>query len=159
PAGSVQSMFQDRRRRLWLSTLQGVGQLENDRFVPFNGLPGGTTRASVEDPQRDLWIVNLEMGLFRVAAARNGVDRVSWANLHHDDIVSAALADPVQTGLWLGFFHGGIAYFANGQVRASYSAADGLGQGLVSALFAASDGTLWVATDGGLSRLQDGRLG
>ena len=37
-------------------------------------------------------------------------------------------------GLWLGFFEGGIAYFSDGQVRASYSAADGLGEGHVSDL-------------------------
>jgi ligand-binding sensor domain-containing protein len=41
-------------------------------------------------------------------------------------------ADRRQGGLWIGFFLGGIAYFSDGQVRASYTAADGLGAGRVS---------------------------
>jgi Y_Y_Y domain len=52
----------------------------------------------------------------------------------------------------------GVAYFADGQVRASYAAADGLGEGRVNDLRLDHDGTLWAATDGGLSRLKNGRL-
>ena len=61
-------------------------------------------------------------------------------------------------GLWLGFFQGGIAYFSDGQVRASYSAAEGLGEGRVSDFRLDADGTVWAATEGGLSRLKDGRI-
>ncbi len=63
-----------------------------------------------------------------------------------------------QGGLWLGFFQGGVAYFRDGQVRASYSAADGLGEGPVNDLRLDRDGTLWAATEGGLSRLKNGRI-
>ena len=37
-------------------------------------------------------------------------------------------------GLWLGFLSGGIAYLKDGQVRASYNVADGMGRGEVSDL-------------------------
>ena len=67
-------------------------------------------------------------------------------------------ADPSRGGLWLGFHQGGVAYFKDGQVRASYSAADGLGEGRVNDLRFDRDGTLWAATEGGLSRLKDGRV-
>ena len=66
--------------------------------------------------------------------------------------------DPVQGGLWLGFFQGGVAYFKDGQVRASYAAADGLGEGRVNGLQLDRDGTLWAATEGGLSRVKNGRV-
>jgi signal transduction histidine kinase len=64
----------------------------------------------------------------------------------------------LQGGLWIGFFQGGIAYVANGEVRASYAAADGLGEGRVNAFQLDRDGTLWAATAGGLSRLKAGRI-
>src|SRR5262249_35800964 len=61
-------------------------------------------------------------------------------------------------GLWLGFQQGGVAYVRGGQVAARYMAAQGLGGGWVSHLRLDRDGTLWAATEGGLSRLKDGRI-
>ena len=55
-------------------------------------------------------------------------------------------------------FRGGVAYFKDGQVRASYAGADGLGEGRVSGLQLDRDGTLWAATEGGLSRVKNGRV-
>ena len=68
------------------------------------------------------------------------------------------IADPVHGGLWLGFHYGGVAYFKDGRVRASYAASDGLGEGRVTGLQLDQDGTLWAATEGGLSRVKNGRV-
>jgi PAS domain S-box-containing protein len=52
-----------------------------------------------------------------------------------------------------------VLYFKDGQVRASYTAADGLGKGHVPGLQLDRDGALWAATEeGGLSRIKDGRV-
>ena len=61
-------------------------------------------------------------------------------------------------GVWLGFAEGGVLYFQDGKVRASYTAADGLASGRVRSLRLDGGGSLWVATDGGLSRVKDGRV-
>jgi signal transduction histidine kinase len=61
-------------------------------------------------------------------------------------------------GVWLGFFLGGIAYYHNGQVQASYSTANGLTAGRVGDIQLEQDGALWIATEGGLSRLKNGRI-
>src|SRR5208283_282383 len=61
-------------------------------------------------------------------------------------------------GLWLGFYGGGVAYFKDGRILASYTTANGLGEGVVNALRLDRDGALWAATDGGLSRVQNGRV-
>jgi signal transduction histidine kinase/ligand-binding sensor domain-containing protein len=156
--GGVQSMFEDTQRRLWLSTARGVGYFSNDRFAFVNGLPGGLTRGIVEDGQRTLWLANQEMGLLGLASGTGTIERTAWAALNRQEPVTALAVDPSGAGLWLGFFHGGIAKFSGGQVRASYSASDGLGEGRVGGLYVDRAGTLWVATDGGLSRLKNGRL-
>jgi signal transduction histidine kinase/ligand-binding sensor domain-containing protein len=150
------SLFQDSRGRIWVSTLGGVGYLENDRFVSVSGVPGGAAGIA-EDTAGNVWIANQDFGLFQLLRG-SVVQRILWAKLGHKDFAYALAADPLQGGLWLGFFQGGITYFKDGQVRASYSAVDGLGEGIVNGLRLDRDGTLWAATEGGLSRLKNGRV-
>ena len=150
------SLFQDSRGRIWDSTLGGVGYLENDRFVSVSGVPGGAAGIA-EDTAGNVWIANQDFGLFQLLRG-SVVQRILWAKLGHKDFAYALAADPLQGGLWLGFFQGGITYFKDGQVRASYSAVDGLGEGIVNGLRLDRDGTLWAATEGGLSRLKNGRV-
>jgi signal transduction histidine kinase/ligand-binding sensor domain-containing protein len=152
------AVFQDSRGRIWVSTIGGLGYLENDRFVPIRAVPGGATVHSIaEDTAGSLWIANQEAGLIQLSH-ESIVQQVPWAKLGHKDYCTALAADPLHGGLWLGFYNGDVAYFADGQVRASYSAANGLGEGRVSDLRLDPDGTLWAATEGGLSRLKDGRI-
>jgi ligand-binding sensor domain-containing protein/signal transduction histidine kinase len=152
------SLFQDSRGRVWVSTFGGVGYLENDRFVSVSSLPGGSeVHAIAEDTAGSLWIANQDFGLFQLFRD-SLVQRIPWTKLGHKDPANVLAADPLQGGLWLGFFQGGIAYFKDGQVRASYSSVDGLAEGVVTDLRLDRDGTLWVATEGGLSRLKNGRV-
>ena len=48
--------------------------------------------------------------------------------------------------------------FKDGQLRASYAAAEGLGEGMVRGFYIDANGTLWVPTEGGLSRIKDGHI-
>src|SRR5262249_12908043 len=125
------SLFQDSRGRIWVSTYHGFGYLENDRFVSINGVPGGYVHSIAEDKSGNLWIANQQAGLFPLSPQRE-VQQIPWARLGHKDSASALASDPLRGGLWLGFFQGGLAYFKDGQVRTSYSAADGLGEGHVN---------------------------
>jgi len=52
----------------------------------------------------------------------------------------------------------GLVYFKDGKVRDSYTEANGLGRGRVWDLQLDADGTLWAATDGGLSVVKQGRV-
>jgi signal transduction histidine kinase/ligand-binding sensor domain-containing protein len=154
----VQSIFEDSQHRIWLSTARGVGYLENDRFVVVKGVPAGMTRAIVEDRAKRLWIAQPVGGLFRLGPDRRLAEQTSLAVLKRTDVVSAVAADPSGDGLWFGFFRGGIAQLVDGQLGISYLARDGLADGRVSSLYADKAGALWVATDGGLSQLKNGRL-
>jgi ligand-binding sensor domain-containing protein len=78
--------------------------------------------------------------------------------LGHTDNVSAIAADRARGALWLGFGQGGIALFDRGQIRESYTTANGLANGRITHLRLDSDGTLWISTEGGLSRLKNGRV-
>ena len=151
------SLFQDYHGRIWVSTVGAFGHLENDRFVPVSRIPGGPVHGIAEDNAGNLWIANQDQGLFRLSP-RDEVQQIPWANLGHQDNAVAIAADPLHGGVWVGFFQGGALYFADGQVRAAYTAGDGLGGGTVNRFQFDPDGTVWAATEGGLSRLKNGRV-
>src|SRR5262249_10337735 len=127
------SLFQDASGRIWATTLDGIGTLSGDRFVPTRGVPGGNVRAIAEDARGNLWISNLEHGLLRLSAGAE-VQQIPWSRLGHSDFASALAADDAHGGLWVGWYEGGVNYLRDGQVRASYSASDGLGPGIVTSL-------------------------
>jgi signal transduction histidine kinase/ligand-binding sensor domain-containing protein len=151
------SLFQDSRGRIWAVTQREFGYLENGRFIPISGIPGGVARSIVEDPNGSLWIANQNLGLFHLRGSEV-VERIPWDRMGHNDFASALGVDPLLGGLWLGFFEGGIVYFKDGKVQKAFGVADGLGDGLVGDVRVDPDGTLWAATAGGLSRLKNNHI-
>ena len=156
PDEGVGSLFQDSRGRIWVSTLSGIGYLENDRFVPA-AAPGGLVESLTEDTSGNLWIANRDLGLFRLSPS-NEFQQIPWATFGHKDPAVVLATDPLHGGLWLGFSRGGIVWFRDGHVQSSYSAADGLGEGRVNQLRFDGQGALWIASEGGLGRLKNGRI-
>jgi ligand-binding sensor domain-containing protein len=154
PEGAVESLFQDDRERTWVSTPRGLGYVANGHLTPVDLVPNGYVHAITGDAAGNLWISD-DQSLVRLLDGRL-IQRIPWAGLGRKDPAFALLQDSSQGGLWLGFARSGVAYFKNGEVRASFTESDGLGKGRVSGLQLDQDGTLWVATESGLSRLRDG---
>jgi ligand-binding sensor domain-containing protein/signal transduction histidine kinase len=155
---SPQSLFQDDRGRIWLTTLfRGLGYLENGRFHSIEGVPGGNFTSITQDTSGNLWAASSNAGLFRISP-RNDVLKFPWAGLGHQDPAIVLAADHARGGIWLGFFQGGVAYFSDEQVRKSYSSTDGLGSGRVSDFLFDHEGVLWISTEGGLSRFKNNHL-
>ena len=160
----IHSLFQDAQDRLWISDRRGVGYLERDRFVPVAALPephdsGSFVYSIVGNNNGHIWILTTE-ALVHVRANRVP-EQQRWSTLgliREGSPPMTAAVDPVRGGLWLGFRNGGVAHLADGRVRTSYSAADGLGGGAVWDMRTTPDGTLWVSTEQGLSRIKNGRI-
>jgi len=151
------SLSQDDQGRIWVSTGRELGYLGNKGFIPVKGVPGLTILSMAQDHLGNLWVASEPHGLFQLRQ-RRVVHQIPWSQMGRKDHASVLAVDPTRGGLWLGFFAGGIAYFNDGQVRASYGAADGLGEGRVGRFRFDPDSTVWVATAGGLSRLKNGRV-
>jgi len=151
------SLFEDDRARIWVAGDGGVGYLDNDRYISIRGVPGGIVYSIAGDTKGNLWIANFDGGLLHLFG-ESLVQQIPWATLGHKAYASALATDPSQGGLWLGFADGGVVFFKDNVVRASYATADGLGKGLISDLRLDQDGALWAATEGGLSRLKNGRV-
>jgi signal transduction histidine kinase len=154
PDDEVHSLFQDDRGRLWVATHRGVVLLESDRFVPISSIPEGIVYSIAADGPGSVWISHQD-ALFHLRRERV-VDRIPWSTLGRKDAASVLLSDPLQGGLWLGFLDGGVVHFKDGQLRTSYLAGKELGDGPIHGLKIDRDGTLWAATEAGLSQLKGG---
>ena len=157
PDDAVESLFQDDRGRMWVSTSRGIASFEDGRFIPVDGVRGRYVYSIAGDSAGNLWVGHQDEGLFRFVEG-SLVEQIPWDKLGRQSPALVLLGDSVQGGLWLGFRNGGVTYFKDGQVRASYAGINGLADGFVSGLQLDPDGTLWAATQGGLSRVKNGRV-
>jgi signal transduction histidine kinase/ligand-binding sensor domain-containing protein len=156
PGRTVESIFEDHRGQIWVGTQSGVAFLKAGRFAPVAAVPYGVVHSITGDSAGNLWMSHQE-GLFHLHGA-DLVERIPWARLRRKEPATALLHDARQGGVWLGFRDGGVAYLDDGEIRASYSAAEGLGEGMVRSFYTDASGSLWAATEGGLSRIYDGRV-
>ena len=151
----VGSLFEDDAGRIWVSAFHGISRFENGHFLRLRAPPGGWVNGITGDGGGGVWIAYQDLGLYHFVGDRL-VEHLPWARLEHG--VASAMMPDRNKGLWLGFFQGGVVYFQAGEVRASYGKKDGLGAGRVMGLQLDTGGVLWAATEGGLSRISDGRI-
>ena len=152
PDDGPHSLFQDKSGRIWAFSLHGCAYFEDGRFVAVRDVPGGYMPAIAADAD-NLW-VSADTGLLRLLEGRL-VEQFPWPRLGRQGQAIAFAADRGRGGLWLGFVGGGVSYFKDGQVRRSYTGADGLGEGYVTDLRLETDGTLWASTQNGLSLIKE----
>ena len=152
-----QSLFQDDRDRIWAFTGHGLAYVENGRFVPVSGVHGTKVHSIAGDKSGNLWLSETS----NLLHIRDGhlFEQIPWSRLGRTESASVLLSDREHGGLWLGFWRGGgVLYFKDGQVRASYTSANGLSSGAVTDLRRDRDGALWVATQGVLDRVKEGHI-
>ena len=105
-----------------------------------------------------LWVSHTARGLLHFISGRLA-EEFPWPRLGSDVRARALAVDRKRGGLWLGFYAGaGVAYFQDGQVRARYTHANGLGGEHVADVQLGRTDALWAATDGGLSMIRQGRI-
>lgn len=128
-------------------------QLNHRAYGIFDGAPA-EVRAFAQTPDGTLWLGSRK-GLSRF----DGVRFVSYPGTSDEPLpstaISALLSSP-DGGLWIGFHFGGIGFLKAGHLT-QYTERDGLPGGTVNEIVRDRDGALWVAANGGIGRLQDGR--
>jgi len=115
-------------------THRGVAYLENGRFIPVAAVPGGIVHSIAGDSGGNLWIGDQNQGLFSLDRGECGRSN-PLAKMGRKDFASSLFSDPLQGGLWLGFYQGwrGRILRTVRSVRL-YASADGLGEGVSPAL-------------------------
>ena len=159
PDNVIGSLYQEPHGRIWISTARGLAYFEGDKFVPSSAghLPDYSHSPVARDSAGNLWMTS-DQGLYRLSGGRVA-EYFPPAKLGlQGSLATLLVVDPIHGGMWVASWQGGVVYFKDGQTRASYGHADGLGEGRVNALELDSDNILWAATEGGLSRIHSGRV-
>ncbi|MBV8524561.1 MAG: hypothetical protein JOY71_20970, partial [Acetobacteraceae bacterium] len=156
PDKAPPGLMEDSRGRIWVSTRVGFAYWEDGRFVPLRSGTARPFELIAEDPDGSLWVTE-GPGLLHLRS-NEVVERIALRALGYSDTVSFLTGDAKRGGLWLGFSHGGIAFFKDGQIREKYGTAEGLGAGMVTGVYPHPDGSIWVASQDGLGRIRDGHV-
>ena len=160
PDDSIQSLFEDERGRVWVSGSRGLAAFENGEFTAVAALPGGFTHAITSDNRGglwlSLWLTSNDYGLAHLVDG-NVIEHARWKELGGGP-GTGLVTDP-DGGIWTGLLSGGVAYFHAGRIRNLSLTDDGAhSTRRVLNVSRDRDGTMWIATDDGLSRIADGRI-
>ena len=160
PDDSIQSLFEDERGRIWVSGSRGLAAFENGKFTAVPAVPGGFTHAIASDNRGglwlSLWLTSNDYGLAHLVDGKI-IEHAPWQKLGGGP--GTGLVPDPDGGVWTGLLSGGVANFRAGQIR-NLSLTDD-GASTIRKVLDVSrdrDGTMWVATDNGLSRITNGRV-
>ncbi len=150
---TAESLFEDRSGTLWMDSPNGLVFFSGGRFHRLD-LPGGqlirSVAAAAQELSGALWLSDLDHGLILIEGTRIG-RVIPWSQFGNRRAWELA-ADFQNGGLLLGFEEGGVARYDGGRVQAEYPT------GTVTGIQVDSDETVWIATEGGLSRLRNGQM-
>ena len=160
PDDLIQSLFEDERGRIWVSGSRGLAAFENGKFTAVPAVPGGFTHAIASDNRGglwlSLWLTSNDYGLAHLVDGKI-IEHAPWQKLGGGP--GTGLVPDPDGGVWTGLLSGGVANFRAGQIR-NLSLTDD-GASTIRKVLDVSrdrDGTMWVATDNGLSRITNGRV-
>jgi ligand-binding sensor domain-containing protein/signal transduction histidine kinase len=162
PDDDTESLFEDDRGRIWVSGYHGLAVLENGKFRAVSSGPNSGKFGIAGDAEGGLWLsvwfsASEDDGLLHLVDGRIA-ERMPWKNLGGGPGTGGLAADP-DGGVWVGLRSGGISYFHQGQSRnVALSDGNNAAAPKVLDLFRNPDGSFWIGTDRGLSRLANGRI-
>ena len=148
PSKTVLSIFEDEARQVWIGTQDGLVRL-SETPVSVTPLPGGSdpdNETISYDPNGTIWAVASNAYAIRDGIAHSykfvGMPNLPIRNVFRDRAGT----------LWIGTDGSGVYHLTpSGAVH--YSAPHRLVNNFVRAFLQARDGTLWIATDEGISRI------
>lgn len=164
-ANLVMTLFEDTSGTIWAGTWGGLYRFnpQTERFMVVEiGLhpdlwEGAIVKVIIEDRDNDLW-VGTSRGLYR--RRRDGRIDLTWV-CRAGAWVSSLFEDR-QRRLWVGTRGGGLYKLMRDPVSASsfgirsYGARERMAAIRIPSIIQSLDGTIWVATDKGLSELGEG---
>ncbi|MDE0468863.1 MAG: sigma-70 family RNA polymerase sigma factor [Candidatus Poribacteria bacterium] len=151
-SNTVLTIFEDSQGALWFGTADGITRYDGDNFQTFtmeDGLPRNTTGLIFEDRLGMLW--------FGDGMLANALNRPKFIDMSYMNMPLSELANTVQDETTMKTQAPapleGISRY-DGQAFRMFTGADGLIRGTIQDMFEDKTGTLWFATDEGMSRYE-----
>ena len=155
----ISAIYEDERGRIWASGYNRLAVFENGKFTLIPSTPGGSNFVMTGDNHGGLWLgVWFSSGHDGLVHLVDGhiTEEVPAQKLGGGPILGID-PDP-DGGVWAGLSSGGLLHVREGQIRKVPLSEDGDGTPRVMSLSRDGHGALWVATENGLSRIENGRV-
>ena len=153
PSNTALNLFEDIEGNIWVGTQEGMLRLSKTPIQTVTLPDAGDYDAETVygDHNGDLWIAAADLFRFRDGKATRvhlpGISGVRVRNVFRDN----------EDALWVGTEGRGV-FRQTGNKLTHYMVKDGLVNNFVRAFLQARDGSIWVATDEGVSRWHAGRF-
>ena len=153
PSNTVLDIFEDVERNVWIGTRHGMLRLNKTsvNLIPLPNTDDSDFGTLFQDSNKDLWMASNRLFRIRAGVARQySFPELSGAhvrNLFRDSV----------GGLWLGTDGNGVFRISKGRV-AHFTSRNGLANNYIRAFLESRDGSIWIATDFGISRWRSGSL-
>jgi len=166
PGQDVHGLFEDSAGRLWVGVGNTITTYEHGRFSVISDADGrplaraGTVSAFAEDRHGDVWALTISVTPSQTTRLLRTRNRRVVEEVPVDAIIRKAdsLAADRHDGVWIANSDGELARLRNSRadvvVRLEPQDGPVTGYGLSGD----SDGSVWLATNRGLYRWQDGRI-
>jgi len=153
PSNTILNLYEDMEKNIWIGTQGGMVRLIQTpvRTVPLPDSSDSDAETIYQDTNGDLWVA--AVNLFRVhkgkasAYAFPGITGVRVRNIFRDR----------QGALWIGTEGEGAFRLLDGHLT-HYSTQQGLVNNFVRAFLEDRDGSIWIATDEGVSHWRDQKI-
>ena len=147
---SVGPVFEDSKRRLWVSASTGAWRWQPDRAVVF--ARRGDVSAWTETAD-GVVLAAREGRLWQVGGASAERFPIALLSSGTEPTITTLLTDRSRA-IWIGTLEHGLFHrHADGRVD-SYTRLDGLSGNTVTSLFEDREGNVWVATNNGIDRFR-----
>ncbi len=156
PNNRVLALWQDKELSIWIGTNGGVLRLKDTPFTNLTidkGLSDNYVRTLLQHQDGSVW-VGTSNGLNRTA--RQQVEEIPGVNNRPVSVLSLAAGS--DGDVWAGTYAEVVLRFRGNKLVAQYDREDGLISNEVRALLPLPDGTVWVGSSGGLTRMKDGAV-
>lgn len=156
PTNNVIAFTQDQQGFMWVGTIQGVSRFDGKRFRTYMYEPDGVRHDFVAclltDKAGNLWEGN-PRGVLKYNPKRDRFEHLYWKGGLLGHIF--ALREDLKGGLWIGGDQGLFYKDGKGEVSKFKGALAGKH---VRALYVDKNDVLWVGTEGGINRIEKGRV-
>lgn len=147
PSNTVLNIFEDDEQNLWIGTQAGVLRLTKTpvRIVPLPHSEDSDFGTIYQDRDGTLWVVSTDVFRLRNGVAEPyvfpGLGHIPVRNVYRDR----------GGALWVGTDGDGVVRLEDKRIM-RLTVKDGLVNNFVRALLQSRDGSMWIATDEGVSR-------
>jgi signal transduction histidine kinase/ligand-binding sensor domain-containing protein len=157
PSDLVSALFEDKKGRLWVSSVESIGYFENDKFTRFEQIKWDVDIGLILDITENaagMWFASEKQGLFRYTDEKLTNYTIS-DGLPNNEITN--LLNTNDGKLLIGT-RSGLAIFIDGKIT-TFAEQGEIDRDHIRSLYEDAKGVIWIGTyDAGLIRYKDGKF-